>query len=187
MTKRLTFPIRRAARAGLLALGPLAFGACSVEDQLLEPQQPGTITPEAIAAAGPNGAQALYVGALGRLQAWTGGGGGSNNQNIWMYSDLLTDVWKVSDTFSQRIDMDARRVQNNDGEVTARDSAATQSRGFYRDARRSLAVNLPNEAEKQGEMYLAPGYTEMNMAEVFCNGIPLGETVNGEVIYTEPF
>src|SRR5688500_4106368 len=134
MTKRLTFPIRRAAGAGLLALGSLALGGCSLEDELLEPQQPGIITPEDIASAGATGAQALYIGAIGRLQAWTGGGGGSNQENIWMYADLLTDVWKVSDTFIQRIDTDARRVQPNNSTVSSAYGTITQSRGFYRDA-----------------------------------------------------
>jgi hypothetical protein len=165
----------------VIALGVIILGGC---DQLLEPQQPGIITPEAIASAGATGAQALYVGALGSLQGWSGGG--SNSQNLWVYSDLMTDVWKTSDTFVQRINMDQRDIQDNDAEVSGRYSNATQSRGFYRDAIRSLREFRPDEPEKQANMYLALGYTEMNMSEVFCNGIPFGETVNGEVIYTAP-
>ena len=30
------------------------------------------------------------------------------------------------------------------------------------------------------------GYTEMELSEVFCNGIPFGETVNGVPQYTKP-
>ena len=167
----------------VLALGVVILGGC---DQLLEPQQPGVISPETIAAAGATGAQALYVGAIGRFQNWTGGGGNNNSQNVWIYSDLLTDVWKTSDTFTQRINMDRRSVENNDGEVSGVYSSATQSRGFYRDALRSLREFRPDEPWKQAEMYFFLGFTEMNMAEVFCNGIPFGETVNGEVIYTDP-
>lgn len=168
---------------GVLALGVVILGGC---DQLLEPQQPGVISPEDIASAGATGAQALYVGAIGRFQNWTGGGGNNNSQNVWIYSDLLTDVWKTSDTFTQRINMDRRSVENNDGEVSGVYSSATQSRGFYRDALRSLREFRPDEPWKQAEMYFFLGFTEMNMAEVFCNGIPFGETVNGEVIYTDP-
>jgi hypothetical protein len=167
----------------VLALGVFILGGC---DSLLEPQQPGIITPGSIASAGATGAQALYVGALGRLQAWTGGGGGSNSQNVWVYSDLLTDVWKTSDTFSQRINMDRRNVETNDAEVSGVYSTATQARGFYRDALEALREFLPEQPAKQAEMYFALGFTEMNMSEVFCNGIPFGETVNGEVIYTDP-
>lgn len=171
----------------LLALGPVALAGCDIENKLLEPQQPGVIKPEDIASAGATGAQALYVGALGSLKNWTGGGGNTNSHNIWQYADLMTDVWKTSDTFSQRIDMDARRVQTNDAEVTGRYTTATQARGFYRDALRALAELIPDQPEKQAEMYFALGYTEMNMAEVFCNGIPLGETINGEVTYSDPY
>jgi hypothetical protein len=166
-----------------LALAPLCLGAC---DDLLEPQQPGIITPGSVAEAGATGAQALYVGALGALQSWTGGGSGASSQNLWVFADLLTDVWKTSDTFVQRINMDRRAVEDNDGVVEGAYTDATQSRGFYRDALRSLRQFLPDEPEKQAHMYFALGYTEMNMAEVFCNGIPLGETVNGQVTYTDP-
>ena len=169
----------RARRAAAALLVPAALAGCGVEDELLEPQQPGVIRPEDVAAAGATGAQAVYIGALGSLKNWTGGGGGSNQENIWMYADLMTDVWKVSDTFIQRIDTDARRVQTNNSTVASAYSTATQSRGFYRDAIRALKASLPGEPEKQGDMYFALGYTELFLAEIFCNGIPLGETVAG--------
>jgi hypothetical protein len=170
----------------MLALAPLALSGCSIEDHLLEPQQPGIISPESVAAAGLAGAQALYVGAIGALQNWTCGGGNNNNQNMCMYADLLTDVWKTSDTFSQRIDMDRRVVQTNDGEVTGRYATMQQSRGYYRDALNSLKQFNTTEPEKQGEMYFALGYTELNFGEFFCNGIPFGSTADGQPVYTKP-
>ncbi len=179
---RLTNRVRRAA-TGLLALAPLALAACSLEDNLLEPQQPGVITPEAIENAGATGAIGLYIGAIGALKNWSCGGAG----NMCLYSDLMTDVWKTSDTFTQRIDMDRRQLQTNDAEVTGRYATMTQSRGFFRDAINSLRTNLPNETDRVAEMYFALGFTELSMAEYFCNGIPLGETVNGEVRYSKPF
>ena len=126
---RFTTQARRAAIA-ILAASPLALSGCTVEDHLLEPQQPNIISPESVDASGAAGAQALYVGAIGALQNWTCGGGNNNNQNICMYADLLTDVWKTSDTFSQRIDMDRRQVQTNDAEVTGRYGVVQQARGF---------------------------------------------------------
>jgi hypothetical protein len=183
---RLHHRVRRAA-AGALALAPIVLAGCGIEDNLLEPQQPGIITPEAVEAAGATGAQALYVGAIGALQNWSPGGGNNNNQNIMMYADLLTDVWETSDTFSQRIDMDRRVVQTNDAEITGRYATITQSRGYFRDALNSLKANLPAEPEKQAEMYFALGLTELSMGEVFCNGIPLGETNGGVVKYSKPY
>lgn len=177
---RITHRVRRAA-LGLVVLTPLALTACDLEDNLLEPQQPGVIKPEDIASAGATGAVALYTGALGALKNWTCGGpaASNNSQSICMYSDLMTDVWETSDTFQQRIDMDRRVVQSNDVEVTGRYATIQQSRGYMRDAINSLRANDPTEPERQADMYFALGYTEMSLGEYFCNGIPLTETVNG--------
>src|SRR5207253_537341 len=128
-------------------------------------------------------------GGLGALKNWTCGGpssGNNNAQSICMYSDLLTDVWETSDTFVQRIDMDRRVVQTNDAEITGRYATIQQSRGYYRDAINSLKANDPTEPERQADMYLAMGLTETSLAEYFCNGIPLGETVGGVISYTKP-
>jgi hypothetical protein len=171
----------KAARIAIV-IAPFALGC----DQLLDPQQPDVISPDQISAAGAPGAQALYVGAIDAFKDWTGGGGNQNNQNIWMYSDLVTDVWKTSDTFNQRIDMDRRNIQNNDAEVTGRYATVQQARGHFRNAMGPLRTYVPTEPEKEAEMYFALGFTEMNMAEVFCNGIPLGETVAGVVTYGPP-
>ena len=112
--------ITRARRAGVPVLAPpgLALGGCGdFEDSLLEPQQPGVILPEDIESAGATGADALRIGALGRLKAWTAGGGDGNQENIVLMADLLTDTWKSSDTFTQRNDTDRRAVKTNDGVV----------------------------------------------------------------------
>jgi starch-binding outer membrane protein, SusD/RagB family len=188
----MTNPMRPTRRAGLtaaaIALAPLAIAACSdLKDRLLEPQQPGVINPEDVANAGATGADALRIGALGRLKTWTGGGGDANQENIWMMADLLTDVWKSSDTFVQRNDTDRRNVTTNNGTVSSAYSTATRSRGYYRAAIDALkAVTTTDKDAKIGEMYFALGYTENNLAEIFCNGIPLGETVAGVVQYSKP-
>ena len=175
----------RTARIAIVA-APFALGGCALQDSLLEPQQPDIISPDAVAAAGATGAQALYVGGIDAFKEWTGGGGGTNSQNVWMYSDLMTDVWKTSDTFNNRIDLDRRNVQNNDGEVTAVYQDAQQARGHYRNAIGPLHTFVPGEPELEGDMWFALGFTEMNMAEVFCNGIPLGVTVGGVVSEAPP-
>jgi starch-binding outer membrane protein, SusD/RagB family len=176
--------VRRAS--ALAALAPVALTACTVEDNLLEPQQPGIITPDAVSNAGATGAIALHAGAIGAVRNWYCGGGNNNSQSICMYSDLLTDVWKTADTFTQRIDMDRRVVQTNDAEVTGRYATIQQARGYLRDAINSLKANAPTETDRLAEMYAMLGFTEMSLAEYFCNGIPLGETVAGVVEYTDP-
>jgi starch-binding outer membrane protein, SusD/RagB family len=177
---------KRVRRASALALAPIALSACAVEDNLLEPQQPGIITPDAVSSAGATGAIALHTGAIGAVRNWYCGGGNNNSQSICMYADLLTDVWKTSDTFTQRIDMDRRVVQTNDAEITGRYATIQQARGYIRDAIVSLRQNAPTETDRIAEMYAMLGFTELSLAEYFCNGIPLGETVAGSVNYTDP-
>jgi hypothetical protein len=181
---RLTTRVRRASALAVLA--PVALAACTVEDNLLEPQQPGIITPDAVGNAGATGAIALHAGAIGAVRNWYCGGGNNNSQSICMYADLLADVWKTSDTFTQRIDMDRRVVQTNDAELTGRYATIQQARGYIRDAINSLKANAPTETDRLAEMYAMLGLTELSLAEYFCNGIPMGETVGGVVNYTDP-
>src|SRR4051794_21112918 len=98
----------RWAAAGLLTAALLLAG-CDVKEELLAPQQPGVLGPGDIAAAGAAGAEALRVGGEGALQQMVGGGT-ANTENLWMMSDLLTDVWKSGDTFLERNETDQRGV-----------------------------------------------------------------------------
>ena len=65
---------------------------------------------------------------------------------------------------------------------------AQQARGFARGAINALLAfdKSPTGVQHVGEMYFQMGYVEMAMSEVFCNGIPFGETVNGVPQYTQP-
>ena len=83
----------RWAHATGVALGALLCSACNVRDTLLSPQQPGTILPGDIAGAGAAGAEALRVGALGRLKEFTPGGGGAFESRAAMLDDALVVVW----------------------------------------------------------------------------------------------
>jgi hypothetical protein len=44
----------------------------------------------------------------------------------------------------------------------------------------------PAPGDKIGELYFAMGFAELQMSEVFCNGIPFGSMVNGVPTYTAP-
>ena len=59
----------------------------------------------------------------------------------------------------------------------------TQQRGFVRDAITAVRAYIPDSTADIGEMYMSLGFLEMSLAENFCNGIPLGHTVNGVVTY----
>lgn len=176
----------RRANATVVALGTLLLSGCDVRETLLSPQQPGTILPGDIAGSGAAGAEALRVGALGRLQQITPGGGGANQSTAAMLADALTDVWKSGDTFTQHNETDQRTVQTNNSVLTVAYTTITQSRGFYRDAIDALKQYVPETPAKQGEMFFAMGYSETAMGEYFCSGIPMSETVDGVWTYGAP-
>ncbi|HEY7394896.1 MAG TPA: hypothetical protein VH559_08625, partial [Gemmatimonadaceae bacterium] len=163
--------------AVIAALGTAS--ACNVRDELLSPQQPGTILPGDIASAGVAGAEALRVGALGRFQQLTPGGGNGNQTEATLLGDLLADVWKSGDTFTQHNETDQRTISTNNSVLSTAYSDLTRSRGFYRDAIKAIRDVEPDKSAEIAEQYFIMGYSEMLLAELFCNGAPLGETVNG--------
>jgi starch-binding outer membrane protein, SusD/RagB family len=176
----------RATTAGMAAiLACLVLGACNPKNELLAPQQPGVILKSATDNA--TAADALYVGALGRWKNAMNGNG-NNTEAVWNWEALFTDEVRSSDTFSQRNDADQRNLQTNDGVLTPIYNNAQQARGRARDAINALVKFDTSGTGKThtGEMYLAMGYIEMEMSQAFCNGIPFGETVNGQPIYTVP-
>ena len=180
---RLTHRARGTVAAAAVAAGTLLLGACDPKQELLDPQQPGVISPSAVANA--TAADALYAGALGRWKS-SMNGGGNNTESIWNWEALFTDELRSADTFSQRNDADQRNLQTNDGVLTPIYQAAQQARGRARDAINSLLAfdTSPAGVQHVGEMYLMMGYIEMEMSQAFCNGIPFGETVNGQPVYT---
>ncbi|HVB30770.1 MAG TPA: hypothetical protein VNE60_04505 [Gemmatimonadaceae bacterium] len=187
--KKLSHRARGATAALAVACGTLFLGACDVQNQLLQPQQPGVISPSAVTTA--TAADALYAGALGQWNKVMNGSptnSGSNQEALWNWEALFTDEIRSVDTFSQRNDDDQRNLATNDVVLTALYNAAQQARGRARDAINALATYDPSATGKQhvGEMYLMMGYIEMEMSEAFCNGIPFGETVNGVPQYTQP-
>ena len=95
---------------------------------------------------------------------------------------------RSGDTFSQRNDADQRNLQTNDGVLTPIYQAAQQARGRARDAINALEQFDPSATGKThiGEMYLQMGYIEEELSQAFCNGIPFGETVNGNPAVHQP-
>ena len=171
--------------AGLLCL--VFATACNAKDELLSPQQPNVIQPDAIQNA--NGAEGLYVGAVGRFTVALNGSpsnNGSNQEAAWNWAGLFTDEFKSSDTFSQRIDADQRNLQDNDALVTQIWAGLQQGRGYSRSAADALLKFEPAATAKIGEMYFEIGFLELTLGQEFCNGIPLGFTVDGQPQYTAP-
>ena len=159
--------IRNRARWAALLAASIAFTACDVNHELLEPQNPGLIDPSQVDNA--DAADALRIGALGSLKSTMGGG-----ETMWMFGGLLTDEWKSADTFLQRNETDQRVVQTNNGTFAGTLSSIQQARGFIRDAVEQMTKFLPDRKTDIGELFFALGVIEMQMSETLCNGIPLG-------------
>src|SRR4051812_2560089 len=176
----------RWVRAAAVAASMVAFSGCNVREELLSPQQPGTILPGDISGAGAAGAEAIRVGALGRFQQLSPGGGNGNQTEATLLGDLLGDVWKSGDTFVQHNETDQRTVSTNNSVLSTAYSDLNRSRGFYRDAIAAIKAAEPEKLAEIAEQYWVMGYSEMLLGELFCNGIPLSETVNGQYTYTNP-
>jgi len=169
---------RQIHRAGWLAAA-IALTGCDVKQELLAPQNPGIIDPSTITT--PAAAQALRVAALGQLKNRTAGG-----ESMWLYGGLLTDEWKSSDTFSQRNETDQRSIQTSNANIITAYNALQQARGFTRTAIDKSLQYTPTANGDIAEMYFTLGFLEMELAENFCNGIPLTYTVNGIPNYGQP-
>jgi hypothetical protein len=155
------------------AIGGVALAAptaCSnVNDTLLEAPIPTVIDPSAANSAA--GADALRIGALSRLRGISAGSGSGDSP--WMFSDLITDQWKSSDTFSQRNETDQRSVQDNNANLTPILRDLYRARTSAREAITALQAYAPTPAANVGQMYMVLGVTETYLAEWFCNGAPL--------------
>ena len=175
---------RAVAAAGAIGLGLIALAGCNPKQELLAPQQPGVISPGDVQSA--TGAEGLYNGAAGQFkQALLGGN--NNQETIWQFEGLFTDEYRSSDTFSQRNDADQRVTQTQDGVLGPLYNTLQQARGFARNAIDALQTYEPNTSKaKQAEMYFAIAFAEVQLAEDFCNGIPISYTIAGVPEYTDP-
>ncbi|MEO8000201.1 MAG: hypothetical protein ABI852_22315, partial [Gemmatimonadaceae bacterium] len=167
-------------RVGLVCTAAVVIGACSsFRDNLLEPQQPGVIGPDATQSA--TAADALRKGAVSRLRTATVGG-----EAVWMLGGLMADEWKTGDTFSQRNETDQRIVQTNNANVAGMYVALQRTRGAAYDAIGALKAFIPDTTSKQAQMYWVLGGAELALAENFCSGVPYGTLVDGVPTYTNP-
>ncbi len=170
----------RITRAAFLGTALAVLGACeSVTDSLLEAEDPDLVLPEA--ARSPQGANAVALGALGRLRDITAG-----SESTWLFGGLLVDEWGTSSTFIQNDETDWRKILDNNSQVQG------MLRRLYRvRTAADQAIALLNEWDKTkttliGEMYFVRGFAELQLAADFCNGIPLSNGAGDEPKYDKP-
>jgi hypothetical protein len=154
--------------AGCVAAMVFVTACDHVKDQLLQPQNPGLVDPSAV--GNPTAALALRVGAIGRYTTL------ENGELVWEYAGVLVDEFSNSDFNTDRINVDQRTT---DPLVQWGYGGVTQSRGFVRDAITALKTYTPDSSALISELYTELAFFEMTLADNFCNGIPLGHTING--------
>ena len=117
-------------------------------------------------SAGAAGAEALRAGALGRFQQLAPGGGNGNQTEATLLGDLLADVWKSGDTFSQHNETDQRIVQTNNCVLSTAYSDLHALARFYRDAIDGHRRRRADKKAEIAEQYFVMGYSEMSLGRV---------------------
>ena len=184
--RRLLSRGRVAAAATLIAAaGTASLIGCSnsITDTLLEAQDPDLVVPETIQNA--EGALALYVGAIGRLRTSTVSTSAIQEPS-WLFSGLLADEWSTSSTFIQNDEVDQRKIKTDNSSVRDQFRALARARTAANQALEGLRQFLPNERARMAEMYFVRGFAEMQMAQDYCNGIPLTDAAGGVVTFGMP-
>ena len=182
MTNRLLGGGRRLGLRTLVALAALVapLAACeNVTDTLLEATDPDLINPRDVDS--PEGALALRIGTLDRLTTITAGG-----ESTWLFGGLLADEWSTSSTFVQNDETDQRAVQEDNGTVTGIFRSLNQTRTSANQAIAGYREHFPDRVAEIAEMYFVRGIAEMQIAENFCNGVPLSDASGEELILGEP-
>ena len=169
-----------ALRAAVIGAALCIPAACdNAKDTLLDAPIPTIIDPTAVQSA--DGAEALRIGAFGRLRSITAGSGAGDSP--WMFAGLITDEWKSSDTFSQRNETDQRLVQTNNANLTPILRDLYRTRNAAREALNALTQYKKDPSYNLGQMYFVMAMGELYLAEWFCNGIPLGDASGGAAVY----
>jgi hypothetical protein len=167
-SQNMTGNVRTMRQVAALAAIVVAAACADAKSNLLSAPDPDLIDPSLVQSI--DGANAVRIGALGRLRTATAGSDGD-----WLFGGLLADEWSTSSTFVQNDETDQRRVSLNNGTVT----------GFYRDLNRTrtaanqaiglLKVFVPTPTANIGEMYFARGFVEMQLGQDFCNGLVISD------------
>jgi hypothetical protein len=174
--------VRRVLAAVALSAASLTLGCSDVKDDLLAAEDPDIIPPSALNT--PEAADALRIGAIGRLRNMTAGAG--QGDSPWMFSGMMTDEWKTGDTFLERQQVDQRAVQLNNANMNPVYRDVHRARNAAREALNLLVQYKPTPASNLGQMYFVMAFGEMQLAEWFCNGQPLGDASTGVPEYGPP-
>ena len=183
-----TYSNTRRVRRGLGMLAAvvlLPVAACTSVDNILDVTDPDIINPGDVASAA--GADAVRLGALSRfIGATSGNNGGSSGESLWLYGGLFADEFRSGDTFNQRDQTDSRTITYENANIENGYLYAHRARVSAiqaLDVMREFAPNAPSA--QLAELYFVQAYTENELAEAFCSGVPFSSVKDGGEVYGE--
>ena len=174
----MNIPMPRGVYRAALSVAFVATAlACSSGD-ILDVTDPDVIDPSAVSNA--TGAAALRIGALARFNTATSGA-----ESMFLFSGLMADEFRSSDTFSQRNETDRRSVQNTNANVNTAYRDQHRARVSAMQAAVGLAEFAPESKGELAEMFFVQAFIENQLGEHFCSGVPFSTpTENGDPLPT---
>jgi len=164
---------------GLFALGlSLAVSGCH---SVLEANDPDIVTQASSAA----GAVALRNGVILRF-AQAMDGSGDAPDGFFLLGGLMADEWISGDTFEQRNTTDWRTTVFTNSFLATIFRSAGRVRNEGQAAVIALRQFSPSPVSNIGQMFALIAFSENQVSEFFCNGIPFSELDGNNIIFGDP-
>jgi len=172
-------PVRAAVRLVGVAALAAGFAACNT-DKLVEVQQPDIVPPEALITI--TALPANLAAAQSDFQQAFGGTSGIEGQVN--YSGLLGDELINTETFTTRIDIDRRQIQDDNSNSEAVYRSLARARQTAERTARLYAQLLPerktladtnNFDNGRAEALALAGFTYIYFGENYCSPLPFTE------------
>jgi starch-binding outer membrane protein, SusD/RagB family len=175
---------RLAASAIAICAVLVAGGCVDTPTAILSVQDPDIINPGDVQS--PAGANAVRIGAIGRLNSATSGAP-SGGEGLIQLSGMLADEWRSGDTFIDRDEIDRRDTRRENTFLTGAVRLLHRARLSGEQAVGLMKQYMPTAPGWQlAEMYFVQAYAENLFAEYFCNGVVFSDVVNGVEQYGAP-
>jgi hypothetical protein len=167
----------RTAGARLLRLlavaAVLPLAACDL-DRILDVTDPEVATPGSL--TGKDALPTILAGAVGDFAVAFGGSNGGNPVGVGSegqinFSGLLADEFLNTETFTDRIDIDSRQIQHDNGSLDAVTLSAHRARASADRAVERFAEFDPNTAGHATALNLS-GMMYVLFGENYCSGVP---------------
>lgn len=173
---------RMASRLSVAAMSAalVATTSCTTATEVLEVKDPDIVNPSDVQSVA--GANAVRLGALGRLNAATSG-----EESLFLLGGLFADEWINGDSFIARQEIDQRTVTRENSFLTTANRVLHRSRLSAEQAIELMEQYNPTAPGWQvAEMYFVQGYVINLLAEHLCNGLVFSSVVNGVEQYGSP-